>query len=809
MKTQRAILFLILLIGIRSFAQEVQRKKVTALRIDQPLKIDGNLDEEVYTKAEPATDFLQLNPYNGKPSYKETEVKIFYDDNALYIGAMLYDNPDSIANYITTRDDIGSSDYFLVFLDPNNEGLLSYEFLVTPANSQTDIKGIRGNNGDNEDGSWDAVWQSATQILENGWSVEFRIPYSAIRFPAKEDMVWGLNFFRRIRRFNSNNSWNFVNYKISGFIHQSGQLYGLKDIKPPVRLSISPYIAEYAEYNSSIDKTDFIFKGGLDLKYGVSESHTLDMMLIPDFGQIQSDDEELNLSPCELYYDEKRQFFNEGGELFERAGIFYSRRIGGRPIFNERATDELGSNEKVKFNPSTTQMVNATKLTGRDKNGWGVGFLNAMTLPSRAVIEDTLTGATREVLTQPFTNYNVSVIEKSMKNNSYVSVINTNLSMVNDPYLSNVTATQFQLKNKKQTYQLTGVAGMSYKNTEDTKTGYGYNLGLSKIKGNFRFSGDRSVYSNTLDINDLGYLQRNNIIEHEAQLSYNIFEPFSIFKNWSGQVWLENRRLFEPNNPIEDQFNMWTDATFKNNLWTGLFYGYSWGTRDYFEPRSTNNRYYIGPSHYSLEGNFNTDSNKKLYLSLNLGSYITKEEGRWGNWSNAYLWWKASQRFNVSYSLSTNSEMNAKGYVDSFNNDSIYFGTYDRKTLVNTVSLGYAFNTKTSLNLRVRHYWSKADYEDHLLFLNEDGTLKPDNGCDTSGDVNFNAFNVDMTFKWEFAPGSELSVAWKNAIYNSNEDVDSGLSKNLKGTLAADQINSVSVKLLYYIDFNTLFNRGS
>ena len=687
--------------------------------------------------------------------------------------------------------------------------MLSYEFLVTPSNSQTDIKGIRSNGGDNEDGSWDAVWQSATQITKEGWTAEFRIPYSAIRFPVKEDMVWGLNFFRRIRRFNSNNSWNFVNYKISGFLHQSGKLYGIENIKPPVRLSITPYVAEYVEHNSADDQTDFIFKGGLDLKYGVSESHTLDMMLIPDFGQIQSDDEELNLSPYELYYDEKRQFFNEGGELFERAGIFYSRRIGGRPIFNESASDDLGENERVKFNPSTTQMVNATKFSGRDRNGWGVGFLNAMTLPAKAVIEDTLTGNTRQIITQTFTNYNVSVVEKSIKNNSYVSVINTNLSMVDDPYSANVTATQFQLKGKEQAYKLTGVAGMSYKNTADSKTGYGYNLGFSKIKGNFRFAADRSVYSNTLDINDLGYLQRNNIIEHEAEVSYNIFEPFSIFKNWSGQIWWENKRLFKPNNAMEDQCKMWSDATFKNNMWAGVYFGYSWGTKDFFEPRSSNNRFYVGPSYYVVEGNYNTDSNKKLYLSLNGGYYSLEEKGRWGNWSNTYLWWKASQRFNVSYKISTNSELNAKGYVDSFNNDSIYFGTYDRNTLINTLSLGYAFNTKASLNLRVRHYWSKANYEDQLYFLNQDGTLKPDDGCDTSGDVNFNAFNIDMTFKWEFAPGSELSVAWKNAVYNSNEDVESNLGENLNETFSADQINSLSVKLLYYIDFNKLFYKRS
>lgn len=808
MKTKHLFcLMVISMAGIISFAQEVQRKNVTALRIDQPIKIDGVLDETAYSKADVASDFVQLQPYNGQPSYQPTEVRILYDDDALYIGAMMYDNPDSIASYITTRDNIGVSDYFLVFLDPNNEGMLSYEFLVTPANSQTDIKGSRGSNGDNEDGSWNAVWQSGTKILENGWSAEFRIPYSALRFNAEEDPVWGLNFFRRIRRYNSNNSWNLINYKIQGFLHQSGQLHGLKNIEPPVRLSITPYVAQYIERKSGASKNDFVFKGGLDLKYGISESHTLDMMLIPDFGQIQSDDEELNLSPYELHYDEKRQFFNEGGELFGRADIFYSRRIGTHPKFGDKASENLAADEEVIYNPSSTQLVNATKVTGRDKNGWGIGFLNAMTLPAVAKVENKKTGEVREVVTQPFTNYNVSVIEKTIANNSYVSLINSNVSMINNPYSANVTATQFQLKNKKQTYQLTGIGGLSYKPENEDKTGYGYHVQMDKIKGKFRFNGSRSLFSNTLDINDLGYMQRNNVVEHNAQVNYFIHEPFSIFKNWSAQVWWENERLFQPGANMEDKLKGWTDATFKNNWWLGLFYGYSFGTHDYFEPRATDNsRVYVGPTYHMTEMNFNTDMNKKISLSFNGGYYFTEENGRWGDWYNTNLWWKASQRFNVFYDLSLRHDYNAKGFVDIIDDDQIYFGIYDRSTLENTFSMGYTFNTKISIDFRVRHYWSFADYEDQHYFLNTDGSLVvSDHSSDE--DVNFNAFNIDMIFKWEFAPGSELSVAWKNAIYSENNQVDITFGENLKQTLKADQTNSISLKLLYYIDYNSLVKK--
>jgi hypothetical protein len=298
------------------------RKSVEATRIYTPINIDGVLDEEVYKQASPAKDFVQLQPFNGKPAMQPTEVWFFYDESAIYVGAMLYDKPDSIFNYLTQRDNTGNSDYFGVYIDPYNQGQLAFGFFVTPAGVQTDLKAIKSDN-DNEDSNWNAVWNSKTRITDKGWSLEMRIPFSELRFSGKAGKIWGLNMFRNIRRYNSNNSWNFIDRNVSGFIHEEGQLVGIKDINPPVRLSFSPYIATYYQPKNSLSASNFLYKGGLDMKYGINDAFTLDMMLIPDFGQIQSDDKKLNLTPYELYYSEKRQFFNEGTELFQRAGIFF------------------------------------------------------------------------------------------------------------------------------------------------------------------------------------------------------------------------------------------------------------------------------------------------------------------------------------------------------------------------------------------------------------------------------------------------------------------------------------------------------
>jgi hypothetical protein len=805
MNVRTLTLIILFLILYQVGYSQTERKKVSAYRTNHPVKIDGILDEPDYAQSGIATDFLQLNPYNGQPSPLKTEVRIMYDDNAIYFGIMCYDNPDSIRNFITTRDNIGVSDYFDVIIDPNNEGLTGYEFIVTPANSQTDLKAVKSGDGDYEDGSWDAVWQSATRIVENGWIAEMRIPYSALRFPANDVHVWGLNFFRRLRSLNTHTSWNFVDNKVAGFIQQSGELHGIEKIKTPVRLSLSPYVSAYYDKKSDQTEGRSFFKGGLDIKYGLSESHTLDMMLIPDFGQIQSDDEELNLSPYEMYYSEKRQFFVEGVELFNRADIFYSRRIGSKPLFSD-ISNKLNENETVDFNPNETQIINATKISGRDKNGWGLGFLNAMTLTGRAKVRDTLSGETREIITQNFTNYNVTVVEKAMPNNSLISLINTNLKLIGAPYMANVTGTEFQLKNKKQAYQLTGRGAFSYKNNAEDQTGFMYNISARRIKGKFRFRADRTEYSDTYDPNDMGYLRRNNYVQNECWLSYNKLEPFSIFKEWSIEYHFSNSSLHNPNKHIQNDMYLWSSALFNNQMWLGGWIAYNFKANDYHETR-VKNRFFVMPEHLSTELNFSTNQNKKISFRTTAGFFQATRQEEKGNWLNLILNLNAGKRFSGSYNFSVNNEENLKGYVDHWNDEEIFFGKYHRLTLSNTLSMGYNFNTKMALNIRGRHYWSKADYNT-IYLLNPNGTITPDNRYTDNPDVNFNAFNIDMVFKWEFAPGSELSVAWKNALYDTNKNISLSYSENVKEMFRAINSNSISLKLLYYIDYNAIFNKS-
>lgn len=784
------------LIFIGVTAQE--KKSTEALYITTPLIIDGILDEAVYTQAKPAKDFVQMQPYNGKPSVQPSQVYFFYDQNAIYVGAMLHDSaPDSIFNLLTERDNIGMADYFGVYLDPYNQGQLAYGFFVNVAGVQTDIKAVKS-DGDYEDGNWNAVWQSKTRITNDGWIVEMRIPYSALRFSEKSGSTWGLNMFRNIRRYNSNNSWNFIDRNVSGFIHQEGQLTGLRDIKPPIRLSLSPYTSTYFETKKGSSPT-LLYKGGMDLKYGLSESFTLDMMLVPDFGQIQSDDKKLNLSPFELYYDEKRQFFTEGTELFQRGNIFYSRRIGASPKF--AATDDTLGHEIVDKNPSETQLVNATKISGRTQNGWGVGMLNAMSLPSYATLRDTLSGATRSTRVQPFTNYNVSVVDKSLKNNSYISVINTNMAMADNPFRANVTATEFQVRDKAKIFAVKGKAGLSARGSRSYETGYYAFLGLEKNKGKLHYGVSQNVLSDKYNPNDMGYLQLNNQMLTESFIYYQIVEPKGIFREWWANIWWDYVRMYKPSVLFQNMVGFNYSALFKNNYNIYINGGFGGDKYDYYETR-VQNRYFFNPHYFDYNINLNTDSRKRVNFYFHYGGFYQPTTDQTGRWGDASVNLRIGRHLQLSYAISFNTTINDEGFIHKNDaEDTIHFTKRDVKIFENILTCSYAFNNKASIQLRGRHYWSGANNK-YFYILQKNGSLMLDPEY-THDNQNFNAFTIDMNFRWIFAPGSELAFTWKNSAFADQTDFEDNYVRNLRNTWK-NQSNSLSLKVLYYIDFNLL-----
>lgn len=798
------VLFIFLLFIELSLCQ-TQRRNTLANRISNPPQIDGQLDDQVWSSTPILTDFQQWSPNHGNRPSQPTEYRVGYDNTALYIGIVCYDSsPDSMMSEITQRDQRANmrAELVGVHISPYDDGIHSVFFDVTIANVQRDIK-FTGDHGDH---AWDAVWESAVARSDSGWTAEIRIPFSALRFSSADVQNWGFNIWRWIARKREWSNWSPVSNEISGWWKESGRLDELSYLDPPIRLSFTPYVSGYVEKDESSD-LGYSYNGGLDLKYGVSEGFTLDMTLIPDFGQVQSDDERLNLSPYEIRHNERRQFFTEGTELFNKANLFYSRRIGSRPVDYYAVPDELGENEMLSENPHETRLINATKFSGRTSRGLGIGVLNAMTARSQATITDTVAGTERKVTTQPFTNYNLLVVDKTLFANSYVSLINSNVSR--SGYGANVTATEMKFADADNHYSIKGVGAVSHiSNDGSGTTGYKLSLEGGKVGGTFQSVYSFSRISPDYQQNDLGYLRRTNEMRQRLSLAYRIFNPFSIFLNMTNRVEFQLNRMVKPNAFAEFNIAYIFDVRLKNQY---HFHMHALVSpvegRDYFEPR-TEDRYLATRKLIHNCFVLSTDQRKSLTLRLHSGfsqAYDYQFDAL--NWSLMIEpGLRINNNFRLGYDWMLIREENMPGFISNDMDDgTILFGKRDRMTLTNTFAMSYVMDHRTSLSLRLRHYWSKADYDGFYSLLG-DGSLDP-YAYSENHDVNYNAFNIDMTFRWIFAPGSEILINWKNAICTQEDRLVDRYWDNLRNTWEAPQVNSFSVKLLYYLDYATLFRR--
>ncbi|MCD4736830.1 MAG: carbohydrate binding family 9 domain-containing protein [Bacteroidales bacterium] len=819
LKFKNFIILCIFSVYLPLFAQDAEKKILVSHKISASPKIDGILNDKIWEDLPAATDFVQLMPYNGRPAGQPSEVKIGYNDYAFYVGAMLYDSsPDSILKELSVRDEINISDYFGVYFDPFNDFQTAYGFFVTAAGVQVDIKSI---GTFEEDETWNAVWKSQTTITDSGWIVELEIPHSALRFPKEEgEQVWGLQIFRNIMRYRQNTSWNFIDREVDGLNNQAGELHGISNIKPPLRLSVVPYLSGYVEKNPDNTKWATFYNYGLDLKYGINESFTLDMTLIPDFGQVQSDDVIYNLSPFEVYYDEKRPFFMEGTELFQRGDVFYSRRIGSIPSGYDAVEDSLGDNEKVKENPLQSQLINATKISGKTRKGLGMGLFNAMTANTHAIIEDTVSGESHKLLTEPFTNYNMVVFDQSLKNNSFFSVFNTNVYRHSYKKSANVSGTEFKFTDKSNTWSVfaQGAVSQQYNKTNNPEFGHSYFISAGKVSGKFTWELMHNVSSDTYDPNDMGFLRRNNEFENMAWLSYKMIEPRGRLLEWYNNMFFSYNFLYRPR--VFTYFNTHISSRllFRNHLtlWSQLSVN-PINSSDYFEPR-VEGRYYTVPPSFSVNMGYSPDYRKKFLVDLRGGLHYS---GRYDQFTYNFSFeprFRVNDKLMLIHEFEYQQQQNSMGYVsdstDDTGNDVVIFGRRNLNRFENTLTSEYKFNNKSSLAFRFRHYWLTGIYKEYYTLL-EDGSLEPAEYNEPEN-FSYNAFNIDMVYIWNFAPGSEINLVWKNSIYTFEqvgeikddgsviEDFTTDFFGNLNNTLNSPSANSFSIKVLYYLDYQYL-----
>jgi hypothetical protein len=775
-----------------------QKKILNTKSITSKIAIDGKITEEEWNSAEIATDFIMYQPDNGKPidENRKTTVKILYDNDAVYVAAIMRDeNPIKIKKEITNRDKFGVADYFSVYINGFNDGQQDFRFYVTAAGVQLDCIATESY----KDFSWDAIWDSKTTINDEGWVVEMKIPYAAFRFPNSTKQTWGINFLRNIERDVQVYSWNRIDTKIGAELTQNGILEGIENIKTPTRLFFIPYASFYNQKDDN--QSDNTIKGGLDIKYGINDAFTLDAILVPDFGQTKFDNAILNLEPFEQKLDENRPFFTEGTELFSKGNLFYSRRIGGFPTGNANVAD----NEELIEYPSTVDLLNAVKISGRTKNGLGIGFLNAITEKTYAKIQDTLTLATRKEVIEPLANYNIIVLDQRFNKNSSVTFINTNTIRNGNFRDANVAGLLFDLNTKKNSYNLNGDFKYSTINAVEDYNGYKTSLGFRKTSGKIRYEVSGKYISEDYDVNDLGIIFYTNYHAAYANVSYRILNPTSIFNTF--KITEEaNLEIQNTTGKIQENFLKTTiGAKSKNNTYYEFSLLYTpKETFDFYEPR-VYGRYVYVPKRLSSYFGFELNRNHDFTVDATTSTVQYDEENRqtYGIYINPK--YRFNNKFSLEYAMDYSTKRNDRGWVGSDSNG-IVFAERNREILQNTLTGKFALTNRMALNLDVRYYWSYA--ENHEFFtLQDDGYLTPNPTYTLNKNRNFNSWNFDLSYSWWFAPGSEIFILYRNYGLERTNQVEKDLSTNLKNIFDSNLTNVFSISIRYYIDYNVVKNK--
>ena len=808
------VLFFVLFI---TFNYSQNRKEIKITRFNNPPKIDGIINDVQWNGLEPATGFERWMPNNGQKEREGYESFIYlgYDDTGIYIAGKFNDpNPSLIPLEFSQRDDIWevNADSFWLSINTNDDNLNDQGFQVTSAGTLGDT--YTSGEFSDEDWNFDTVFEAKVSIDENGWNMEMKIPYSALRFPSSDIQSWGIQFSRRIIEFGEFYTWNYIDTKTSTFRESLGLLNGLKNISPPTRLFFYPYLQSSVDLNKN-NRPLSGYSAGMDLKYGISNNFTLDATLIPDFGQVAFDEKELNLSPFEQKFDENRAFFTEGSQLFKKAdtggfrggNFFYSRRIGDDIILN---TDELiEDNEELISYETKSNLVNSIKLTGTTNSGLSIGIINSITEKAYANVKDLNTQEIKNKLIAPLTNYNVvSLSQTALNKYSTFSFLNTNVNRGDDFKGSNNSALVIDLYDNDRKFNINANVFQSNSKSFSNTKGFRGGISLSELTGSLRFDiGWNGVDANYYQ-NDLGYYNLRNDQRLWAKVGYMTFKPTKLYEKIEAYLWMSERSRFYPKILKSQGGRIGLTLTSLKLEEIRASFDYTSKYKDFEETRKEDFFIYQ-PAEYELEFNYRSDTRKKLVYGSGIEhSYGVNEQFNENSSETEiefYSGYRLSNQFKVELGISNGISKNEIGYVFD-ENDNLYFGNRKVKFTENNISLNYNFNSYKSLNLKFRQFWSSALYKEDFFLLKSDGnrSVSEKNISDYNPNTNFNLWNLDLSYNWEFAPGSKITLLYRNNIFNENNL--SGISYyNSTKELFEKPINhQLSLRINYFIDFNLL-----
>ena len=805
--TQYLSLSAALLLCGTAFGQLAPKKNLEIKELTSPdIVLDGSIDELDWVHASHITSLEQYFPEPSKePEGVSSDIRMFYTQQGLYVGGVLKDSRSPILAQLTPRDRVNANtDWIHMIVNPFNDGANDFNFYLSAAGVQGDS---RATSDGGEDGSWNAVWYSAVIRKEHQWSFEIFIPYRVLRIPETQEgqqpKPWGFNIKRSIRSDRSMHSWNPIDRNFDNESLQSGILTNIWVKNPPLRLSLRPNVTGTLQRSgdSPLRSTG---AAGADIKVGLNKSFTLDMTLLPDFSQVAFDEQFVNFGAFEQRFDENRQFFTEGVNLFNKAGLFYSRRIGGNPQnFTNANLDDL-SNTTQTF----TRMLNASKITGTTEGNLSVGALNAITAANYATGTDSL-GNPVEVLTEPLTNYNVVAVDQRFNGNSSVGFINTSVLRSNgegpsrDANVSALTANINFLENSH--FFNASIARSQIFDIDEPYGGTSAGWRLGKQVGSWRWNHRFELVTPEFDPNDLGFQRRGNKLHQRIDVSHELLEPQGPHLRRRHRLRVQYNRLYDPSS-FE---RVHLEYSYFGLLKSFLAYGYNAETRpaeiDFYDARVWG-RYRINPASFWHNAWMSTDFRKPVAFELRGGQWAWAGYGARGMNGSGELIVRVNDHLNFRSELNLNNNHQI-GWAQTLTNDSIGMALRHRREVSQSIRGQYLFGPNSWITLNMRHSWNRIENES-IFHLNEDGTMT--NSPDYEDpDLRINFFNVDLKYVFWFAPGRELNLLYRASLANSDSDVDLRYLQNMQSLTNLPTDHLLSLRLVYFLDYAQIRNSST
>ena len=781
-------------------------KTVRAVRIVSPPVIDGYLNDSVWQQAEPATGFTQRDPEEGKPASEPTEIRVLYDDEALYFSCMYFESdPSKIVARLSRRDDEVESDGGSIRIDSYHDHQTSYEFSFNAAGVKVDI--LQYDDAEKEDVSWDAVWDLEVRILPNGWSAEVKIPFRILRYrQQEEENKWGINFLRYISRKKESVRWAFTPKNQSGFISRFGHLVGLQNLPDPQQVELLPFVVGRQRYEPARSFQDRIaeFSGnaGLDVKYSLSRSFTLDATLNPDFGQVEADPAVLNLTTFETFYPEKRPFFIEGTQILRFTtfggdlgpGIFYSRRIGRAISPSEVKVPSGGKAESI---PQNTTILGAAKVNGKTPGGLSVGALQAVTQKEEATIVDSL-GVRSEQLLEPLTSYSVVRLKQDVLTNSNVGTVLTSVVREGrEPAITNGYDWLVRLDDNKYVFE--GFFAHTHANTQTGERirGSAGRFNFNRVAAEHWLWGFGGRYaSRRYDINDLGFFFRPDGYTGLFSVTYKVDQPASVVRSYSSTFGFTEFSNMDGINLLR-QMDLRSDFLFANYWEVSASAVLDIGRYDDRETRGTG--LYSKPISGNASISVETDSRENVIgeLTYRFG-WDEKEKQTHG--IDAELVFKPLSWMEWQVQSTYGTVRDQEAWVFNTTAQGRTASIFaDRSTDVFDIVLRNTITFTRDLTLQFygQIFLAKGRHQNYrqLVGTNEFIPLAG------SFDDNFNeqSMNTNLVLRWEYLPGSTLFLVWSQAREGEHLEYFTSLRKDFGDTFRIAPSNVILLKMSYWL----------